>query len=98
MLRISERSDLPATQGIKLLRLEGQVTGPWVAELRRVCTEAFGNDGHATPHLVLDLSGVFFLDADGIALFRELSERRVRFSNCSAFIAEQLKGVADVDG
>ena len=48
-------------------------------------------------HLVLDLAGVSFLDADGVALFRELAARRVLFTNRSAFVAEQLKGVADVD-
>ena len=79
------------------LRLEGQVTGPWVAELRRVCTDVLGNNGHRENHLVLDLAGVSFLDADGIALFRELAGRRVSFTNSSPFIAEQLKGVADVD-
>jgi anti-anti-sigma regulatory factor len=48
-------------------------------------------------HLVIDLAGVSFLDADGIALFRELAARRVLFTNCSSFVAEQLRGVADVD-
>ena len=78
------------------LRLDGQVIGPWVAELRRICAELLGNRGPRETYLVLDLSGVSFLDADGVALFRELSDRRVLFTNGSAFIAEQLKGVADV--
>jgi anti-anti-sigma regulatory factor len=94
MLKISDISD---TVGLKQLRLEGQVTGPWVAELRRVCADAIGNNGHRQIHLVLDLAGVSFLDADGIALFGELVERQVLFTNGSPFIAEQLKGVADVD-
>jgi len=96
MLRISQRAAENAG-GATCLRLEGQVTGPWVDELRRVCTETSGNDGHSQGHLVIDLAGVSFLDADGIALFRELAARRVLFSNCSTFIAEQLKGVADAD-
>jgi len=79
------------------LRLEGQVTGPWVDELRRVCTETFGNNGHGKNHIVIDLAGVSFLDGDGIALFHELAARRVLFTECSAFVAEQLRGVADVD-
>jgi anti-anti-sigma regulatory factor len=83
--------------GRELLRLEGQVTGPWVEELRRVCTEVLGNNEHGKGHLVIDLAGVSFLDADGIALFRELAARRVLFTTCSTFIAEQLRGVADVD-
>ena len=66
-------------------------------ELRRVCAETLGNNGHGGNYLVLDLAGISFLDADGVALFRELAARRVSFTNSSAFIAEQLKGVADVD-
>jgi anti-anti-sigma regulatory factor len=96
MLRISQGSAQSEGRATTL-RLEGQVTGPWVEELRRVCTDTLGNDGHSKGHLVIDLAGVSFLDADGIALFRDLAARRVLFTNCSTFIAEQLKGVADVD-
>ena len=96
MLRIS-RTTLPDHNGLELLRLEGQVTGPWVEELRRVCADTLGKNGLGGNYLVLDLAGVSFLDADGVALFRELAARRVLFTNSSAFIAEQLKGVADVD-
>ena len=96
MLRIS-RASAEDQSDPKLLRLEGQVTGPWVDELRRVCAETLGNNGRRGNHLVLDLAGVSFLDAGGVALFRELAARRVSFTNGSAFIAEQLKGVADVD-
>lgn len=95
MLKISQG---PAENqaGAIFLRLEGQVTGPWVEELRRVCTESLGNNGH-TRDLVIDLAGVSFLDVDGIALFHELAARRVLFTNGSSFVAEQLRGVADVD-
>ena len=96
MLRISQ-GPAQNERGATCLRLEGQVTGPWVEELRRVCTDALGNNGHSKSHLVVDLAGVSFLDADGIALFHDLAARRVVFTNWSAFIAEQLKGVVDVE-
>ncbi len=96
MLRISH-GPAQNESGATCLRLEGQVTGPWVEELRRVCTETLGNNGRSQGHLVIDLAGVSFLDAEAIALFRELAAQRVSFTNCSAFITEQLKGVADVD-
>ena len=96
MLRISRAATADHSER-ELLRLEGQVTGPWVEELRRACAETLGSNGHSRNGFVLDLAGVSFLDADGIALFRELAARRVLFTNCSAFIAAQLKGVADVD-
>ena len=96
MLRISQGGE-ENESGATYLRLEGQVTGPWVEELRRVCTDTSGNNGHTKDHLVIDLAGVSFLDADGIALFHELAGRRVLFTNCSSFVAEQLRGVADAD-
>jgi hypothetical protein len=96
MLRISQGS-VHNDNGVISLRLEGQVIGPWVEELRRVCSQVLGHNGHGGTRLVIDLSGVSFLDADGVALFRELAARRVLFTDCSAFIAEQLKGVTDVD-
>lgn len=73
------------------------MTGPWVEELRRVCFDALRNNPWVDPYLVLDLADVSFLDSDGVALFRELASRGVAFAHGSPFIAEQLRGVADVD-
>ena len=56
-----------------LLRLEGQVRGPWVEELRRACDQMLGENGHYGNRLVLDLAEVSFIDADGVTLFRELT-------------------------
>jgi hypothetical protein len=96
MLRIS--FERPADQEhLEVLRLDGQITGPWVEELRRVTLEALGTNGDGASAITLDLGGVSFLDADAIALVRELATRRVHVTNCSTFVAEQLKGVANVD-
>jgi hypothetical protein len=80
-----------------VLKLEGQVVGLWLEELRRACRDLPGGDGHGDRPLVIDLSGVSFLNPDAIAFFRELAARHVRVRQCSPFITEQLKGVADVD-
>jgi anti-anti-sigma regulatory factor len=79
------------------LRLEGHVRGPWVEELRRACEQILGRNGRHENRLVLDLTEVSFIDAAGVTLFRELTARRVTVTNCSPFVAEQLKEVADVD-
>jgi hypothetical protein len=94
MLRISRITTERGSESPRL-RLEGQVTGPWVEELRRTCAETLRNHEHAETYLILDLAGVSFLDAGGVALFRDLSSRHVTFANPSAFIAEQLKGVVN---
>jgi anti-anti-sigma regulatory factor len=94
MLKISRvsESDSPL-----VLRLEGQVTGPWVDELRRTCAETVPNNCTEVRQLILDLAGVSFLDANGIALLRQLVTSHVSITNYSVFIAEQLKEVSDGD-
>jgi anti-anti-sigma factor len=94
MLRISRDA---FGDDVARLRLEGQVTGPWVEELRGACSQAT-NGTRGMAGLVLDLSGVSFIDSEGVGLFRDLAALGVTCVNCSPFAAEQLKGVVDVDG
>jgi ABC-type transporter Mla MlaB component len=91
MLRITHRPVTEVTDAPLRLRLEGQVRGPWVPELRRVCAAA----GPGADRLELDLTGVTFVDAAGVSLFRELVSNGALVFNCSPFIAEQLRGIAD---
>ena len=74
MLKISDvtHTDSRATHTFKV---EGQMIGQWVDELRRVCDEALAGTCGLGHRLVLDLDGPSFLDAAGIALFRELAAR-----------------------
>lgn len=61
--------------------------GCWVEELRRFCEEALGR----TSRLRLDLADVSFADSRGIALLKDLSNRKVALVNPSPFVGEQLK-------
>jgi len=70
-----------------VLDLEGQVIGPWVQELDRVCEPILALGAG----LCLDLSGVSFVSRDGVELLRRLRDRRTRLLNCSRFVAEQLR-------
>jgi hypothetical protein len=70
------------------LRLEGQVRGPWVEALHRLCEQLLATGSG----LSLDLTEVSFIDLDGIALCRRLRDRRVALLHCTPFVAEQLKG------
>jgi len=83
MLRITEKTD--ADQNARL-HLEGQVMGPWVAEVRAVCEQFNGRE------FSLDLAGVSFIDREGVALFQDLQHAQVSLLNCSPFLVEQLKG------
>jgi anti-anti-sigma factor len=91
MLRIfpgAERRSSDTVNHVTTLKLEGQIRGEWVHELRRVCFEVLLKPAS---WLVLDLAEVSFIDADGLELFRQLSAERVSLNNCSPFTAEQLK-------
>ena len=96
MLRITQVATANRNEPL-LFRLEGQVRGPWVDELRRVCEETVGENGRSRHRLVLDLAEVLFVDARGVVLFRELTALNVVLTNCSPFVAEQLNGVANGD-
>ena len=86
MLRISRDE---ATNGCVNLRLEGELTGPWVDETRRVC-EASTASGHK---LRLDLAGVTFVDRAGLKLLTGLQKINAELENCSAFLKAQLHSV-----
>ena len=89
MLRISIITDSDST--IRIL-LEGSLTGPWVGELRRLSEKAL-EDSKA---VVLDLEKVRYVDLEGVALLRDLSQKSVAQQNCSAFIRQQiLEGTYD---
>jgi anti-anti-sigma regulatory factor len=70
-----------------VLRLEGQVAGPWVEELRTSCERILTEGRQVT----LDLTYVSFVDDDGIVLFRALAGRCVGLTNGSPFVVELLK-------
>jgi anti-anti-sigma factor len=96
MLRISRETTADSEDRV-LLRLEGQVTGLWVEEVRRTCDEAIDVNGRRNHPLVLDLADVSFIDADGVALLRELAARGADLVNGSLFVMEQLKEVTRGD-
>jgi ABC-type transporter Mla MlaB component len=86
MLRVLPLPPSQARPTDARLQLVGQVSGSWVTELRRVCDELLAAHGH----LEIDMTEVSFVDADGLRLFDELTNRIV-LVNCALFVAAQLK-------
>ncbi len=84
MLRISS-TESPEREII--LRLEGQVRGPWLNVLRVSCDEVLAQGRQ----LRLDLSGVLFIDNEGVTFLRSLAAQQVPLTNCSPFTAQQLR-------
>ena len=94
MLRISCECEQPAQITV---RLEGDVKGRWVEELRRECGRFVGGTGRDGRRLVLDLAGVSSIDAAGLGLFREFRAESLVVKNCSPYLTELLKDVAHVE-
>lgn len=86
MLKISVIGD--SGQAIEFA-LEGKIVGPWVDELRRLSNDALSQNKSVS----LNLENVWFVDARGAALLRDLAERQVSQHHCSQFVRQQLKEV-----
>ena len=84
MLRISQ---VNGDNSAPMLKVEGKLRGPWVAELARECDELQGSLGC----LSLDLSAVTFVDGPGVELLRGLLGRGVTLAACSGLVAELLR-------
>jgi ABC-type transporter Mla MlaB component len=67
--------------------LEGKLVGPWVDELRRLSQEALSQNKSVS----LNLGKVWFVDANGAALLRDLAGRQVSQYNSSQFVSQQVK-------
>ena len=82
MVRISEAS---RSGDRVVVKLEGELIGPWVTEVGTYC-ERFLRSGDT-----LDIGEVSFADRDGLRLLRNLTARQVNLINCSSFLAEMLR-------
>lgn len=79
MLKITSQLD-PAREDMSLV-LEGRLAGPWVEELRTYCRRVLGPQQRC---IMIDLTGVTFVDAAGKTLLAQLWQQGVelRASGC----------------
>jgi len=91
MLRVTEinNSDKCVT-----LYLEGRIIGQWVDDLLNRC-EAYIADRH---NIILDLSGVCFVDDRGIKTLKAFDGNRVGLTGCSMFLSALLELNSPSDG
>jgi anti-anti-sigma regulatory factor len=85
VLRITRQTHVAATVTLKL---EGRLMEPWASELDRLATDALDRRNR----LVLDLSGLLFVDREGIALLRALGARGASLSGGSSFVTALVEG------
>lgn len=84
MLRITEMS---CTREETVLKVEGWVTGRGAVLLE----EEGARRLRLAPHLVLDLKGVQFIDADGIAVLKRWSGNGLILRGGSLFVRALLR-------
>ena len=82
MLRIHREAD---ANGRTILRLEGSLLAPWVAELVRALDTA------APDSLLIDVASLAYADSKGARLLRDIASR-VELRGCSPFLRELLRG------
>jgi anti-anti-sigma regulatory factor len=85
VLRITRIDPIEDPETVKV---EGRVAGPWVEELSRIAERALAE----SPRVVVDLSGVTFVDREGIELLRNLRARCAGLHGSSSYVAALLNG------
>lgn len=68
--------------GHATLTLEGRLTGDWAEELAKATATAMANATHVT----LELSGLIFVDAQGVARLRDAADRGAVLAGGSTFV------------
>ncbi len=85
MLRMTR---LAETASMITLNLEGRVLDDWVRVVERECRSVL----HPGRKVVLDLSGVTYIDGRGVGMLKSLMAGHVEIINCPPVIEELLKG------
>lgn len=83
MLRITTTIEESSLTGFKL---DGQIISDWVTVLEEECLKVLRKNGK----IVIDASGVIFIDCKGIELFKRLAGENFKVENCSPLILELL--------
>jgi anti-anti-sigma regulatory factor len=95
MLKITEQRD--AAPGSMSIILEGKLAGPWVEELNAYWSQISGNQQRG---VVIDLTGVTFIDADGKELLTKLWQQgaELRAAGClTRCVVEEITGSGRID-
>ncbi len=81
--RLTIRVSTEAGETVTTIRIEGQLTGSGVPDVKAACESA-------NPPLRLDLSGLRSADRDGILALRSLSEAGAELHGASPYISQLL--------
>ena len=85
MLRITEISE--SADSITL-KVEGRIVSEWITVLEQECSKWL----HAKSEVLLDFSGVTFIEHSGVAMLERIASPRLQLMNCPTLINELLHG------
>jgi len=69
------------------LRLDGKLVHAWVSNLEMLCLH-YKDEKNKT--VVLDFSGVNFIDNEGLRMLENIKDEKIKIINCSLFIQKLL--------
>ncbi|NIP38451.1 MAG: hypothetical protein GWO07_05960 [Candidatus Dadabacteria bacterium] len=70
------------------LKLEGRIVGTCIDYLEQVCADYYKQK---FDEVLLDFSGVRYVESDGVDLLKNLMKNNVKIKSCPIFIEELLK-------
>jgi anti-anti-sigma regulatory factor len=73
---------VPTPVLVVTLKVEGQIVGEWAGALERECSALVAGGAR----VLLDLSGVIYIDSDGVATLRSLPAGEIVVINCTPII------------
>ena len=85
MFRISEISE---NVDSVTLKVEGRIVFEWVTTLQQHCLKWH----QGKREVLLDFSGVTYIDLNGVAMLKRMVSSSIRLINCPALITELLNG------
>ncbi len=91
MIRITE---IYEDKQIAKLRLDGKIVESCISELERVCLHY---RDEKNKKVVMDFTGVTFIDNKGIRVLEKIKDKRIKIINCSFFIQLLLRNLLGHD-
>ncbi len=85
MLRITKVAE---TQSQVTLKLEGRIVSDWVSVLERECLMFL----QEKQKVLLDFSGVTFIDGRGVEMLKRITSENLQILNCSALLEDLVQG------
>jgi anti-anti-sigma regulatory factor len=87
MTQLFRTTEISEDEKTVTLRLEGKLVQAWVSNLEMLCLHYIDEKNKT---VVLDLSGVTFIDNEGVRMLESIKDEKIKVINCSLFVQKLL--------